>query len=147
MSCYHRIQSKVCKSNIRSKPMASEVLTSHLRQRGKPAWTSYFVQYKHVYNDQLALSHFNWQVDGVNYHILRTGCYPLIKYHCTRRTYQMLDTENKIFTLLKAMNLGIPTLAYGLISLPLIQFYEQVPTSDGFVKIFFLNKEDNNALY
>lgn len=126
------------------KPKASQILTSHLRQRGKPAWTSYFVQYKDVDNDHLALSHFNWQVDGTNYHILRTGCYPLIKYHCTRRPYQILDTENAVFTVLKAMNVGIPTLAYGLISLMLIQFYEQVPTSDGFVKIFFLNREENS---
>ncbi|KAK3595144.1 hypothetical protein CHS0354_028576 [Potamilus streckersoni] len=129
------------------RPLASEVLTCQLRQRDLPCWTSFCVYKWSIVNDQFGLSHFNWEVDGVNYHILRTGCFPYIKYHCSRRPYQDLTTENTFFTVLKIINVGIPTLAYGIGSWMLIKFEEEVKTSKGTVKVYFLNKEDRNAQY
>ncbi|CAH3138632.1 unnamed protein product [Pocillopora meandrina] len=129
------------------KPKASEVLTQHLRQRGLPNWTSYFVRYKSVMNDNFAMSHFNWLVDGQNYHILRTGCFPFIKYHCSKRPWQDLKLENNILTLLKILNLGIPTLAYGIAAFFLIKHEETVKTVNGDVKIYFLMEEEKDAMF
>ena len=129
------------------KPKASEVLTQHLRQRGLPNWTSYFVRYKSVMNDNFAMSHFNWLVDGQNYHILRTGCFPFIKYHCSKRPWQDLKLENNILTLLKILNLGIPTLAYGIVAFFLIKHEETVKTVNGDVKIYFLMEEEKDAMF
>jgi len=129
------------------RPLASEVLSCHLKQREFPHWTSYFVAYKDVVNDQFGLSHFNWKVDGVNYHILRTGCFPFMKYHCSRRPYQDLTLENRIFTALKVLNLGLPTLAYGIAGTFLIKHEEIVNTSKGAIKIYFLIPENKDAVY
>lgn len=134
-------------SRYKLKPKASEVLTQHLRQRDLPEWTSYFVRYKSVVNDNFAMSHFNWRVDGENYHILRTGCFPFIKYHCSKRPWQDLKLENTIFTLLKVLNLGIPTLAYGMAACWLIKHEEIVRTNHGVVKIYFLMSEEKDAMF
>lgn len=90
----------------KNKPKASEVLTSYLKQTYEPPWTSYFVRHADVINDQFGMSHFNWKVGSSNYHILRVGCYPYIKYHCTRRPEQNLDFEDKFFRFIKVINLG-----------------------------------------
>ena len=42
---------------------------------------------------------------------------------------------------------GIPTLAYGLASWMLVRFHEDIDTSKGQVRIYFLNKEEKNARY
>lgn len=138
----------IFKGIFRRKPRASEVLTCHLRQRGLPHWTSFCVYYHHVVNDQFGLSHFNWEVDGKNYHVLRTGCFPYIKYHCSSRPYADLDAENYFYTFLKILNLGIPTLAYGVGSWFLVRYSEDVVMPDAqIVKVYFLNKETPDAMY
>lgn len=68
-----------------------------------------FLKWNDVSNDQWGESHFNWTLPdtGTNYHILRTGCYPYMKYHCTRRPYADLSVDNAFFKALKVLNLGI----------------------------------------
>ncbi|XP_048188682.1 uncharacterized protein C15orf61 homolog [Perognathus longimembris pacificus] len=131
----------------RPKPRASEVLTRHLLQRRLPYWTSFCVPYSAVRNDQFGLSHFNWPVQGANYHVLRTGCFPFIKYHCSKAPWQDLALQDRFFTALKVVNLGIPTLLYGLGSWLFARVTETVHTSYGPITIYFLNKEDEGAMY
>lgn len=90
----------------KSKPTASLVLTSYLKQSQEPPWTSYFVKYSSIIDDQRGLSHFNWKVGKSNYHILRTGCFPYIKYHCSKMPYQDLSMDNKMMKIIKIVNLG-----------------------------------------
>ncbi|XP_024894510.1 uncharacterized protein C15orf61 homolog [Pteropus alecto] len=129
------------------KPRASEVLTRHLLQRRLPYWTSFCVPYSAVHNDQFGLSHFNWPVQGANYHVLRTGCFPFIKYHCSKAPWQDLARQDRFFTALKIVNLGIPTLLYGLGSWLFARVTETVHTSYGPITVYFLNKEDEGAMY
>lgn len=88
------------------KPAASEVLTCYLKQCSEPPWTSYFVKYKDVLDDQRGMSNFNWKVGNSNYQILRTGCFPYMKYHCTKYPYEDLTTSDRLIKYIKIFNLG-----------------------------------------
>ena len=129
------------------RPKASVVLSKYIQQRNYPHWTSYFVKYKSVVDDQRGKSHFNWDVDGKNYHILRTGCWPYIKYHCTRRPLENLNIEDRLFTALKIINFGIPCLAYGVGASFLIRHKEIIETEHGSVVLYFLYKENPDSMY
>lgn len=60
-----------------------------------------------VQNDQWGKTNFNWTLDtGTNYQILRTGCFPYIKYHCTRASPTNLMIEDTFFNMMKLINLG-----------------------------------------
>lgn len=116
------------KQDISKTPTSSEVLSAYLKQCKEPPWTSYFVkvgfsrytclwrlllkiqflfQYSSIYDDHWGKSHFNYQVRSSNYHILRTGCFPYIKYHCTKRNVQDLNIDDTFFKVIKVLNLGI----------------------------------------
>ncbi|XP_001605715.1 uncharacterized protein C15orf61 isoform X2 [Nasonia vitripennis] len=140
-------RSSLASRGYATKPLSSEVLTSYLEQTGEPPWTSYFVRYRDVRNDQFAMSHFNWPVGQSNYHVLRTGCFPYIKYHCSRRPHRDLKIEDGFFRLIKMLNLGLPTLMYGLAATILIRHSEVVKTPSGDVTIFFLLPEDKGSQY
>ncbi|ELT98296.1 hypothetical protein CAPTEDRAFT_170635 [Capitella teleta] len=127
------------------RPKGSEVLTCHLRQSGLPHWTSFAVKRSSVENDQYGLSHFNWQVDGKNYQVLRTGCFPFVKYHCSSRPPSDLTFDNNLYTWLKIVNFGIPCFVYGLSLWSLVRVKEEVKTSKGSVTIHFLLLEDRNS--
>uniref|UniRef100_A0A1I8NYZ6 Uncharacterized protein n=1 Tax=Stomoxys calcitrans TaxID=35570 RepID=A0A1I8NYZ6_STOCA len=136
-------------SRVLFKPKASQVLTAYLKQCNEPPWTSYFIKLKDVENDQWGRSHFNWTLDsGANYHILRTACYPYLKYHCTKREIQDLSLEDKFFRFLKIINLGLPMLFYGLAAIRLIRHEEFVIMPDGDkISIYFLYEEDKGSRF
>ncbi|XP_060801950.1 uncharacterized protein C15orf61 isoform X2 [Amyelois transitella] len=91
-------------SHFFSRPTASEVLTAYLLQCNEPPWTSYFVKYSSVKDDQFGMSNFNWKVGNSNYQILRTGCFPYIKYHCSRRHVEDLGASDKFMRTIKVFH-------------------------------------------
>lgn len=126
---------------------SSEILSMYLRQRSMPQWTSYFVLYTFIKNDQFGLSHFNWCVDGVNYHILRTGCFPFIKYHCSKGPLEDFTVENKFYAIVKCINVGFPCLIYGLSALVFISHRDYVAIKDFKIPLYFWFKETEGAIY
>lgn len=112
-----------------------------------------FFQYEDVDNwakEHYGWSHFNWTLKtGANYHILRTGCYPYMKYHCTKRPIQDLTFDDKFFRFIKVANLGLPCLFYGIAAKFLIKHveYVTVPGYENPVPLYFLYEEDKGAEY
>uniref|UniRef100_A0A915BD64 Uncharacterized protein n=1 Tax=Parascaris univalens TaxID=6257 RepID=A0A915BD64_PARUN len=102
--------------------------------------------FQDVQDDDFGEKHYNLDVDGHNYHILRIGCFPFIKYHCTKRPYQDLSLENQIFKAIAVVNLGFPCLLYGLAALSLIRHRDHIiePKTGKRVTIHFLIKELHN---
>ena len=63
--------------------------------------------YCDVDNDLWGMSHFNFEVEeGINYHVLRTGAFPFIKFHCSKRQWENLKFEDYFYRALKILNLG-----------------------------------------
>ncbi|THD18878.1 hypothetical protein D915_010493 [Fasciola hepatica] len=120
----------------RSSLKASELLTCVLREKLHPPWTAFYIRQWDVLDDHWGKSCFNFAVDKINYQILRTACFPLIKYHCTRYPPVELQLVDRFHLLLKIVNLGIPTLIYGIAGLFLTKRRELVKTSMGSVKIY-----------
>ncbi|CAD5206737.1 unnamed protein product [Bursaphelenchus okinawaensis] len=116
----------LCIPCYRQLPLASEVVAEYIRNRDHPSWTSFFLPYKCVQDDLYGEKHFNFPVDSCNYHILRVGCYPYVKYHCTKRAPQDLNLENNLFKVITALNLGIPCLLYGIAAIFLIKHTDYV---------------------
>jgi len=128
-----------------TKPRSSVVLSKYIRHRKFPHWTSFFVKYSQVMDDLHGKSHFNWIVDDENYHVLRTGCWPFIKFHCTKRPFQDLSAEDQFFSILKVINFGIPCFVYGVGSYFLVKWTETINTGDALVTLYFLYKENSDS--
>jgi hypothetical protein len=105
------------KASLSRLPTASHVLECYLRQESYPHWTSFYVKYKDVVNDQFSSTCFVTKLDDKEtgtqrYFILRTGCFPFIKYHCSKIKphefidKQQLEFQNKFFNVIKVLNLG-----------------------------------------
>lgn len=134
--------------DVHHRPLASQVLTAHLRQSRYPYWTAFFIPYRSILNDQFGWSHFNWSVDGHNYHILRIGCWPYIKYHCSRRPLEDLYIQNVFYTWIKCLQFGIPTLAYGITGWMMAKHHEDVHiNSTKSIRIYFWYKENRDLPY
>ena len=93
-------------------PCASEVLRCYILQENCPHWTAFFVRYKDVVNDQIRLSCFLQVIENNEYLVLRTGCFPYIKYHCSkieRGSYNTKDVKlcNYFLNFIKLANLGM----------------------------------------
>lgn len=65
-----------------------------------------YFQYSSVKDDQFGKSNFNWKVGKSNYQILRTGCYPYIKYHCSKKEEENLNISDTVMRGIKVVNLG-----------------------------------------
>ena len=134
---YKSSTSEVCK------PKSSIVLESYLKQRNYPTWTAFYVAQSDIQNDLWGQSHFNFSIgNSANYHVLRTGAFPFIKFHCTLRPKEDLALENIFYNGLKIINFGFPCLLYGIAGLiwanhiELVDLEEYPP-----IKIYFWYQE------
>ena len=131
---------------MRGRPQASAVLRSYLKQKRYPHWTSFFVRYSDVRDDNHGRSHFNFSAADCNYEILRTGCYPFIKYHCTRtEPGNDLRWSDRLITGLKFSQGFLPCLVYGVYAWFLISHFEVVEEFE--VRLYYLYKEEENSRY
>uniref|UniRef100_A0A914CVI3 Uncharacterized protein n=1 Tax=Acrobeloides nanus TaxID=290746 RepID=A0A914CVI3_9BILA len=129
----------------RYRPTGSEVLSAYIRQREYPPWTSYFVPYKYIQDDQWSQKNYNFDVDGQNYQILRVGCWPYIKYHCTKKPVEDVSKLNKLLKFMTIINFGgLPFVVYGVYSILLISHTDYVvePRTGIRVPIHFHIKEN-----
>lgn len=117
------IYNLINRSKTKILPKTSEVLNCYLKQENYPYWTAYFVKYKDVVNDQFHLTCFlNKTENNSTYLVLRTGCFPFIKYHCSKLDDKnMVDIEyikfqNKFFNFIKLINFGIAKILKGEMS-------------------------------
>ena len=86
---------------------SEQVLRVYLRQRNYPHWTAFYIPRGQVKNDLWGKSHFNLEVDGENYHVLRTGAFPFIKFHVSKRPVDpLIHIQDYFFTFLKVINFG-----------------------------------------
>uniref|UniRef100_A0A915E6X2 Uncharacterized protein n=1 Tax=Ditylenchus dipsaci TaxID=166011 RepID=A0A915E6X2_9BILA len=126
-----------------ARPLASSIVRAYIRKRSFPSWTSFFLPYKHVQDDLFGEKHINFDVDGHNYHMLRIGCYPYVKYHCTQRPSQDLHLENRLYKALTVINLGIPCLLYGLAAIFLKKHTDEIVYQGKTIPIHFLMLEEH----
>ena len=123
-----------------------------LIQRRFPYWTSFFVKYADIKSDHHGKSHFNFQVQCPkdpqkvqNYEILRTGCFPYIKYHCTRTNPPNdVNFTNNVIRCCKIATFCVPCLLYGTAAIFLISHKENVESLNG-LELYFLLPEDHQA--
>ncbi|VDN50179.1 unnamed protein product [Dracunculus medinensis] len=137
---------KFLNRSYRCRPLSSNILKIYIRSRSYPSWTSFFLPYKEVQDDFYSEKYFNIDVDGNNYQILRIGCFPFIKFHCTKNSFKNLTFENYFFKFLTVLNFGIPCLLYGIIALFFIKHTEYIfeNKTKRKISIHFLIKEDHN---
>ena len=129
-------------SSKRTLPKSSAVLEKYLKQRNLPSWTAFYVPQSDIQNDLWGKSHFNFKVEKANYHVLRTGAFPFIKFHCTQRPEgQDLSLENNFYNVLKVLNFGFPCLLYGIAGLLWANHIEEVKLEERTIKIYFWYKE------
>ncbi|GMT28558.1 hypothetical protein PFISCL1PPCAC_19855, partial [Pristionchus fissidentatus] len=125
-----------------NRPLASTVVSEYIKSRKYPMWTSFFLPYRFVQDDHFGSKHFNFAVDHVNYHVLRIGCFPFIKYHFTARNVEDLKTEDLIWRAITVVNLGIPCALYGLAATFLITQTDVIVVEGKKIPIHFLIKEN-----
>ena len=102
----------------------------------------FYVSQKDIKNDHFGMSHFNWSVDGTNYHVLRTGCWPFVKYHCTKAPYANLQAGNIFYGVLKLLNFGIPGFLYGIAGLLFTKHIDTVEINSKVIELKFWYKEN-----
>ncbi|VDO23711.1 Uncharacterized protein BM_BM1034 [Brugia malayi] len=73
----------------------------------------------------------------------RIGCYPYIKYHCTKEPWKDFSTENYLYKFITVLNCGLPCLLYGLAAQAFIQHTDYIvdKNTGQKVAIKFLLKE------
>lgn len=86
---------------------------------------------------------------SLSLYLFYSGCFPYIKYHCSQRPKgDDLTFDNRLYTIFKCFNLGIPTLMYGLAAIFLIRHSELVYINRNVsIKIYFLLKENPGASF
>lgn len=122
---------------------AERVLEACLRKQGLPWITSFFLDLDTCDGHALRWrSHFRVQVEKANYNILHVGCFPFIKFHCTRaESARSLVLDNILINCLKAINCGVPQIVYGCISWLLITRQETILVDGQILTVSFLRQE------